>query len=242
LKVPSGPPDPTQQAGDAGPPVKAELVFPPSAPPEVATPTEPRPAPAEAPVPLAVVLAALWLLGAGAGLAWSGGRLMRLYRWATGARTVREEEWTGCLASLATRHGSPAVALREHPAVPSALTMGLFRSLILLPTSRRTWSAQQRSLILAHELAHVRRRDFLAGLLAELVACLCWFHPVVRWLVGQLRLEQEYAADAWAASATSDSTNYVRCLARLALEQEQGRGSPAPAFWRRRPELLRRIE
>src|SRR5262249_37004122 len=81
-----------------------------------------------------------------------------------------------------------------------------------------------------------------AGLVAELVPCLCWFHPIVRWLVGQFRLEQEYAADAWAASATSDSTNYVRCLARLALEQEQGRGSPAPAFWRRRPELLRRIE
>src|SRR5262249_13894593 len=72
--------------------------------------------------------------------------------------------------------------------------------------------------------------------------CLCWFHPLVRWLAGRLRLEQEYAADARAASAAGDAMDYVRCLARLALEQGAGRGSPAPALWRRRPEILRRID
>src|SRR5262249_15043982 len=103
-------------------------------------------------------------------------------------------------------------------------------------------SAELRSLVLGHELAHVRRRDFLAGLVAELAACLCWFHPLVRWLADRLRLEQEYAADAWVASATNDSTNYVRCLARLALELSRGRSSLAPSLWRRRPEIFRRID
>src|SRR5262249_28873533 len=106
--------------------------------------------------------------------------------------------------------------------------------------------AEQRILILAHELAHVRRRDFLAGLVAELAACLCWFHPLVRWLAGRLRLEQEYTADAWAGSASDDTRDYIRCLGWLALEKDRGRGVPrgslAPAFWRRRPEILRRID
>jgi WD40 repeat protein len=79
-------------------------------------------------------------------------------------------------------------------------------------------------------------------LVAELAACLCWFHPLVRWLAGRLRLEQEYTADAWAVSAAKDAMNYVRCLARLALALDRGHGSLAPAFWRRRPEILRRID
>ena len=81
-------------------------------------------------------------------------------------------------------------------------------------------------MILGHELAHIRRRDFLAGLVAELAVCLCWFHPLVRWLAGRLRLEQEYAADAWVASAAADPTDYVRCLARLALELDRGATVP----------------
>jgi WD40 repeat protein/beta-lactamase regulating signal transducer with metallopeptidase domain len=225
------------------PPVKAEAVvltvsFQPE---EAASPKRP----AEAPRPswsLAGVLAALWLLGAVAFITRTLVRLALLYRCARRADPVCEVEWTGCMESLTTRYGLPVVALRESPAIASPLTLGLFRPVILLPLGRRHWSAEERALILGHELAHVRRRDFLAGLVAELALCLCWFHPLVRWLAGRLRLEQEYAADAWVASATPDSTDYVRCLARLALELSQGRGAPAPAFWRRRSEILRRID
>jgi WD40 repeat protein/beta-lactamase regulating signal transducer with metallopeptidase domain len=191
---------------------------------------------------LAGVLAALWLLGAVVLFTRALVRLALLYRCARRACPVCEAEWTGCVESLAKGYGLPVVALRESPAIASPLTLGLFRPVILLPLGRTHWSAEERALILGHELAHVRRRDFLAGLVAELALCLCWFHPLVRWLAARLRLEQEYAADAWVASATPDSANYVRCLARLALELSQGRGCPAPAFWRRRSEILRRID
>jgi WD40 repeat protein/beta-lactamase regulating signal transducer with metallopeptidase domain len=188
------------------------------------------------------VLAALWLAGALVCLTRALGRLALLYRCARRARPARDGEWTGHAAALAARCGVPAVALRESPAVTSPLTLGLFRPVILLPLDRRSWPAGQMALVLGHEFAHVRRRDFLAGLVAELAACLCWFHPLVRWLAGRLRLEQEYAADAWVASALPDSAEYVRFLARLALVQGGGRASLAPAFWHRRPEILRRID
>jgi WD40 repeat protein/beta-lactamase regulating signal transducer with metallopeptidase domain len=191
---------------------------------------------------LAGVLAAVWLLGALACLGRALVRLGLLYRCARRARAVHEREWTDCVASLAQCHGLAAVALRESAAVVAPFTLGFFRPVIVLPTGRRGWSAGARALILNHELAHVRRRDFLAGLAAEVAACLCWFHPLVHWLAGRLRLEQEFAADAWVASAAADTTDYVQCLARLALELNGGRGSLAPAFWRRRPEILRRID
>jgi WD40 repeat protein/beta-lactamase regulating signal transducer with metallopeptidase domain len=249
-RAPAGPEDLEQLGKTAGPAQgKAkEVVVNLSFLPQDAAPAEPPgnggPAPRRSPLswPLAGVLAAVWLLGALVCLSHALGRLALLYRCARRARPVGGEEWTDRVASLAARCGVRAVALRESPAITSPLTLGLFRPVILLPLDRRHWPAAQRALILGHEFAHVRRRDFLAGLVAELAACLCWFHPLVRWLTARLRLEQEYAADAWVASALTDSADYVRFLARLALEQGRGRASLAPAFWRRRPEILRRID
>src|SRR5262249_34561701 len=101
------------------------------------------------------VLAAVWLLGALGCLLRSLAHLALLYRWARRAWPIRDPEWLSCLTSLAERYRLPAVALRHSPAVTSPLTVGLFRPVILLPTGRRTWSAEQRALVLAHELAHV---------------------------------------------------------------------------------------
>lgn len=244
-EMPPGSDGPVAQGNDAKPTaVKAEavlinLAIPPD---EAAPPTARSGAPARSSWPVAGMLAVVWLAGALVCMAYSLLRLALLYRCARRARPIREAEWVDHLASLAKTHGMPPVALRESRDIASPLTLGLFRPVILLPHGRRHWSAEQRTLILVHELAHVRRRDFLAGLVAELARCLCWFHPLVRYLTGRLRLEQEYAADAWAASAATDPTDYVRCLARLALERGGGRGSLAPAFWRRRAEILRRID
>lgn len=205
-----------------------------AAPPAV-EPAEPRRARPSA----ASILVTVWAVGAVLFLARALVCLGLLYRSAWRARPVPEAEWAACLAAGDDR---PRVAVRETDSIGSPLTLGLVRSVILLPAGWRDWSADQLRLVLAHEMAHVRRRDFAAGLVAELAVCACWFHPVVRWLAGRLRLEQEYAADARAAVVAGDAMTYVRCLARLALEQGTGRGTLAPAFWRRRPEILRRID
>jgi WD40 repeat protein/beta-lactamase regulating signal transducer with metallopeptidase domain len=231
-----------QAATTALPPAAAKpaLTPPPTAPSD-AVPAQAPGEPVGLAWPLAGWLVALWLLGALLLVTRALGRLAMLYRYARRSGPVLDEEWASSLRSLAERYCVSGVALRETSAIASPLTFGLFRPVILLPLCRRRWSAGQRALILGHELAHVRRRDFFAGLVAELAACLCWFHPLVRWLAGRLRLEQEYAADAWVASANG-TTDYLRCLARLALELDRGRPALAPAFGRRRPEILRRID
>jgi WD40 repeat protein/beta-lactamase regulating signal transducer with metallopeptidase domain len=242
-KIPIDPADPTDPFGEFDP-LADEEDFAAAFPLPAATAVPPADAgrPETAAKPLAGLLLAVWLAGALVYLARASVGLWLLYRRAWQARPVPEAEWSGCLGAPADPGGRPRVAVRESPAVASPLTLGVFRPVILLPTGWRTWAAGQLPLVLAHELAHVRRRDFLAGLVAEVAACLCWFHPLVRWLAGRLRLEQEYAADARAAAAAGDAMTYVRCLARLALEQGAGHGAPAPAFWRHRPEILRRID
>jgi WD40 repeat protein/beta-lactamase regulating signal transducer with metallopeptidase domain len=249
LLVPPPPPkelgDPAElgkQNGEVAVPVNAEAVVFNFDPPgeDLAPPARPSAPPASwSPAGL---LGTLWLFGIMACLARALVRLALLYRRSWQARPIRGRAWTDRAESLGQQHGLPRAALRTSRAIALPLTLGLFRPVILLPRGWRQWSAEQRDLILLHELAHVWRRDFLAGLLAELAVCLYWFHPLVRWLAARLRLEQEYAADAWVASAAGDPTDYVRCLARLALELDRGHGLLAPAFWRRRPEILRRID
>ena len=205
---------------------KAEAVFDLEASLEEVAPAEPAGEQPGRPWPVAAVATAVWLLGVLFCLGRSARQLVALYRCSWQAREVHDPEWVGEITSPARRDGLRAVSVRESPLVASPLTLGLFRPVILLPRGRKGWSAGERAMILEHELAHVRRRDFLAGLVAELVTCLCWFHPLVLWLAARLRLEQEFAADAWVASAVGDSSDYVRCLARLALEQR--RGPPLP--------------
>ena len=191
---------------------------------------------------VASVLTVIWLAGAAFCLLRAGLGLAALYSCRRRATPLCDAAWQDRLQTLARQHGlRPDIELRESAQIGSPLTLGLVRPVILVPAGWRLWSAEQRTMILSHELAHVRRRDFLTALFAELTACLYWFHPLVRWLAGRLRLEQEYAADASVASAEPDPRQYLCCLARLALEMDQDTGSLAPAFWRRRPEIIRRI-
>jgi len=191
---------------------------------------------------LAQVLTTLWLAGSLLCLLHALVKLALLYSYRRRSLPILDAAWAASLQELAAKHGLGGIELRESPAISSPLALGLRRPVILLPAGWRHWNAEQRSLILAHELAHIRRRDFVTALLAELAVCFYWFHPLVRWLAGRLRLEQEYAADAWVVSAKTEANSYLCCLAQLALEMDRGTGSLAPALWRRRPEIMRRID
>jgi beta-lactamase regulating signal transducer with metallopeptidase domain len=107
-------------------------------------------------------------------------------------------------------------------------TVGWLRPAILLPADWRDWDDHDRRAVLAHELAHVRRRDFLSMLVALLGRALHFYHPLARGLTGRLRLRQELAADSLAAALVGGRELYVRALARLALRAE-GRPAAGPA-------------
>ena len=135
------------------------------------------------------------------------------------------------------------VELRESDHLATAATVGWRRPVILLPRTWRTWTADQCRAVLAHELAHVARGDYLACVLAQLSVALHFYHPLVHWLAARLRLEQELAADAAAAELTGGRRSYLQSLAELALHTtERPLGWPAHTFLPTQGTFLRRIE
>ena len=135
------------------------------------------------------------------------------------------------------------VEIRECPHLATAATVGWRHPVILLSESWQTWTETQLRSVLAHEIAHITRGDFLATVAAQVGVVLHFYHPLVHWLANRLRLEQELAADALAAQVVGGSRAYLNAIGELALKQtEEPVGWPAHSFLPTRRTFLRRIE
>jgi beta-lactamase regulating signal transducer with metallopeptidase domain len=183
-------------------------------------------------------------------LAGSGIGLLRLLvgLWAVGlcrsrGRVVVDPGMVGLVEELCLSMSCDrAVEIHEVPDLTTPATAGWFRPMLLLPSGWRGWDESERRAVVAHELAHVVRNDYAAGLLARAAVVLNYFHPLVRWMAGRLHLEQELAADAIGAKFAGGRSSYLLALSRLVLEQD-GRPSswPARTFLPARGTLIRRI-
>lgn len=111
------------------------------------------------------------------------------------------------------------VPLKLHDALASPVTVGFFRPLVLLPASLLSgMPVPLIEALLAHELAHVRRWDYLVNLLQSVAEALLFFHPVVWWLSARLRVERELVADALAAQSLQDPAQLATALHQLSLQ------------------------
>jgi TonB family protein len=108
------------------------------------------------------------------------------------------------------------VRLLASPRVVVPAVAGWIAPVILLPAAVLAgMPAAQLEAILAHELAHVRRGDFLINLLQCAAEVLLFFHPAVWWVSWQIRLERELCADDVAVAVSADRVTYAQALAAL---------------------------
>ncbi len=136
-----------------------------------------------------------------------------------------------------------AVTVCESADIGTPATIGWRRPLVLLPADWRSWDDADRRAVLAHELGHVARGDYLAGLVARLTTALHFYHPLVHWLARRMRFEQELAADACGVANSLGKESYVVALARMALYQDnRALAWAARPFLPTRSTFLRRIE
>jgi TonB family protein len=130
-------------------------------------------------------------VGAGARGAWLILRLRRLRRLRFDSAPIHLDARLTCIRDEV----APRAELRTHPDVVVPATFGWRRPIVLLPSRFDTLpEAAQRS-VLRHELLHVARRDWLWLLCEEVITCLFWAHPVVRWAVCQSELACEQLID-----------------------------------------------
>jgi len=120
-----------------------------------------------------------------------------------------------------------AVRLLQSRLVDSPVVIGAMKPVILLPASLVTGiPADQLETLLAHELAHVLRHDYLVNLAQSAVETVLFYHPAVWWISSQVRAQREHCCDDIAVQFAGDRTVYVKALAACAIAHQ---ASLAPA-------------
>jgi HEAT repeat protein/beta-lactamase regulating signal transducer with metallopeptidase domain len=128
-------------------------------------------------------------------------------------------EWHDIVSRLSLRLGvRRAVSLAVSRALTIPVVIGHVKPVVLVPASALSGlSPSQLEAILAHEIAHVRRHDYLVNLAQTVIETVLFYHPAVWWVSRQIRLEREHCCDDLAVAACGDSRTYVEAL--LGLEQ-----------------------
>ena len=163
----------------------------------------------------------LWLLG----VLSLGGRTIggwwMLRRLRTTALSPVPAAVQQCFRKVRTRLGlNGRIQLYLSEKVAGPLTIGMFRALVVLPVSAITsLSPEQLEVVLAHELAHVRRADYLWNLVQTVVETLFFFHPAVWWVGSNVRQQRELCCDDIALETCSDPVVYASALLRLEEER-----------------------
>ncbi len=115
-----------------------------------------------------------------------------------------------------------AVTLRLSTFIESPMTMGTLRAIVLLPLSAITLlGPDELEVVLAHELAHVRRADFFWNILQTIAETLFFFHPAVWWLSARIRHERELCCDDLALQICPNPIVYAHALVHL--EEQRSR-------------------
>ena len=139
-----------------------------------------------------------------------GGLLVMAARFGFGWHRTRR------LAAAGRPLASSEAALFESDAVAAPVTIGTLAPRILLPSAWTSWPAWKLDAVLAHERAHIRRRDPVVLLFVQINRCLFWFHPLAWWLDRAIRNAAEQACDDAAVNATGRPRQYAETLLDVA--------------------------
>ena len=171
------------------------------------------------------LLLTVWVGGTLAAVAALLLGLIRVRRLVHTSEDMVDAAWTDAADALGARLGLRRPArLFVSPAVGTPMAGGVWRPAIYLPSSARDWSAEQRDVVLAHELAHLAGQDPLRHVAARLAVAFYWFHPLAWMAARQASAAREQACDEAVLALGTKPSAYARVLLDLASSLR-----PAPA-------------
>jgi len=177
----------------------------------------------------------VWIVGAALSALMFVVGLVRLRAIGRAATRVVDPRRIGLLDELARAAGvRRPVALLQSANAALLVTWGVGRPKIVLPPAARDWDDERWRIVLCHELAHIRRGDWLLQIFARAVLALNWFNPIMWLACRRLQRESEHACDDAVLGAGVDATDYASHLVELARTLTRPRAVlPAPAMARR---------
>lgn len=166
------------------------------------------------------LLAMVWMAGAGVlalrhlmGWAWVAAKVRK-------ATTPLQGEWLEAALRLQRQMGVRAIRVLRADWIQSPSVYGVIRPVLLVPVSTLSGlTPSQIEAIVAHELAHVLRHDFLLNVLQSVAETLLFFHPAVWWLSRVIRADRELCADALAVRHTGGAAALAEAL--IVLEERR---------------------
>jgi hypothetical protein len=111
---------------------------------------------------------------------------------------------------------SSTVGLLESVRIATPVVIGWLKPVILLPVELATGlNSKELEAIVAHEMAHIRRYDYLVNIFQSIIETGLFYHPAVWWLSHQIRLERENCCDDMAIAVTGNRLAFARALSHL---------------------------
>ena len=167
--------------------------------------------------PYLPALTLFWILGVALTQARFGFHFWRAQRLKRSGTSPAPLAWEQVVRDLGDRLGiARPVRIVESSLARVPTLIGYLEPVILVPAS--AWlglTGNQLRVVIAHELGHVRRHDYLVNLIQAVFESLLFYHPAVWWLSGRLRVEREYCCDDIAVAIGGDRLCYAQALASL---------------------------
>jgi TonB family protein len=185
-----------------------------------------------APLPASLLLG-IWLTGVVLGAGGLAVGLTRLLWLSARSRAVTNRAWASAAREISDGYGLRPPRLLVNRGASLLVTWGVRRATVLLPGCALSWPESRVRLVLAHELAHIRRGDWIVQLAVELLSCVYWFNPLVWIARARLRRESEQACDDAVINGGADGPDYATHLVNIARELQRSRlWVPAPSIAR----------
>ena len=164
-------------------------------------------------------LIALWIAGSLAALSALALSLLRVRALERTASDLGDDSWHAAADVLAARLGVASPRLRVSDRIQTPMAGGLTRPTIYLPVSAPNWPAERRDIVLAHELAHLARRDPLRHVVARVAVALYWFHPLAWIAAADASAAREQACDETVLALGTRPSSYAQVLLDFAEAQ-----------------------
>ena len=164
---------------------------------------------------VAPYLVTIWSLGVLVLILRTCFGLLRVFQWKSHSKPVQESLQVP-FRRLLNRMGCRGVELLECTSISIPGVVGFLKPVVLVPAAMlSSMPPAQLEAILAHELAHVKRHDFLVNLIQTVIEIVLFYHPAVWWVSKQIRVQREFCCDDLAISVVKDRQAYATALVGL---------------------------